>query len=129
MSGSRRGKRWSPGRALGHREVPRSAPRARSANRSGRCFFAFADKTRTAARDPFRVTAADEWSTAKRYAALALEPPLGFVSPPLDVLLSDDDFLLSSLFELLESLESVFAGDFASLDVDLDSLLEGLAEP
>lgn len=66
------------------------------------------------------------------YAALALEPPLGLVSvvPPVPpLLLESDDFLLSSLFVEPVSLDSVFAGDFVSLAVDLDSELEGLLEP
>lgn len=69
----------------------------------------------------------------RRYAALALEPPLepplGFVSelePELELLESDDDFL-SSLFEELSL--SVFAGDFVSLELDFESLLEGFDEP
>jgi hypothetical protein len=68
-------------------------------------------------------------SHRKVYAALALEPPLGFVSElELELLASDDDDgdFLSSLFVLSVS---VFAGDFASLEPDFASLLEGFAEP
>lgn len=104
------------------------------AHRAGRCFSADcpgeADKSNEGGARPFaghgrRKIVDSEY----RYAALAFEPPLGFGSPPLGVLPSDDDFLLSSLFVLLESLESVFAGDFASLELDLDSLLEGFELP
>jgi hypothetical protein len=69
--------------------------------------------------------------TPEAYAALALEPPLGLVSElelELELLESEDedgDFL-SSLFVLSVS---VLAGDFASLEPDFASLLEGFAEP
>jgi hypothetical protein len=72
----------------------------------------------------------------RSYAALVFDPPLGFVSvvppvdPPPDPLLeSDDTFLLSSLLVPAPSLDSVFAGDFASLAPDFGSEDEGLLEP
>jgi len=66
------------------------------------------------------------------YAALAFDPPVGFVSvvpelPPLPV--SDGVFFASSLLVPPLSPDSVFAGDFASLEPDFDSEDEGLLEP
>jgi hypothetical protein len=54
------------------------------------------------------------------------------VSPELELvvlLASVDGFFVSSLFAALLSPESVFAGDFVSLGVELDSLDEDFFEP
>jgi hypothetical protein len=86
-----------------------------------------APRTSTPVRSTDRASDAARGARATSYAALALEPPLGLVSElELEVDESDDDFL-SSLFDELSL--SVFAGDFASLELDFESLLEGFDEP
>jgi hypothetical protein len=65
------------------------------------------------------------------YAALAFDPPL-LLSPEVPapgLLVSVDVFLASSLFVALLSPESVFAGDFVSLALGLDSVDDGFFEP
>jgi hypothetical protein len=67
----------------------------------------------------------------RRYAALALVPPLGLVSPPVPlvpVLVSVEGLVSVLVFGALSPL-SVFSADFVALASGFDSVDEGFFEP